>query len=142
MRKQGGGGGRDVVEERQAISVCPLKLVLWLFSVRSLSRDTLGIWLWKASQLPQTCDIQTSLSTDAVTCEQDTAAQIYTKQYMAKVTIFFLLLFLRMVGTSNSSWVQDNKNRGNGADAHTLKFTSFQKRTDATFQPTRASSGC
>lgn len=87
----GGGGGRkdDVVEERQAISVCPLKLVLWLFSVRSLSRDTLGIWLWKASTLPQTCDIQTSLSTDAVTCEQDTAAQIYTKQYTAKVTIYF-----------------------------------------------------
>lgn len=82
------GGKDDVVEERQAISVCPLKLVLWLFSVRSLSRDTLGIWLWKASQLPQTCDIQTSLSTDAVTCEQDTAAQIYTKQYMAKVTIY------------------------------------------------------
>lgn len=46
-----GGGGDDVVEERQAISVCPLKLVLWLFSVRSLSRDTQGIWLWEASVL-------------------------------------------------------------------------------------------
>lgn len=42
-----------MVEERQAISVCPLKLVLWLFSVRSLSRDTQGIWLWKASALSQ-----------------------------------------------------------------------------------------
>lgn len=42
-----------MVEERQAISVCPLKLVLWLFSVRSLSRDSRGIWLWKASALSQ-----------------------------------------------------------------------------------------
>lgn len=56
MRK--GGEIDDVVEQRQAISVCPLKLVLWLFSVRSLSRDTQGIWLWKTSTLPQTCDIQ------------------------------------------------------------------------------------
>ena len=50
MRK-GGRRKDDVVEEREAISVCPLKLVLWLFSVRSLSRDTQGIWLWKASIL-------------------------------------------------------------------------------------------
>lgn len=56
MRK--GGEIDDVVEQRQAISVCPLKLVLWLFSVRSLSRDAQGIWLWKASTLSQTCDIQ------------------------------------------------------------------------------------
>lgn len=34
-----GAGEDDVVEERQAISVCPLKLVLWLFSVRSPPRD-------------------------------------------------------------------------------------------------------
>lgn len=51
--EEGGRRKDDVVEERQAISVCPLKLVLWLFSVRSLSRDTQGIWLWKASALSQ-----------------------------------------------------------------------------------------
>lgn len=51
------GGVDDVVGRRQAISVSPLKLVLWLFSVRSLSRDTRGIWLWKASTLSRR-DIQ------------------------------------------------------------------------------------
>lgn len=49
--EEGGMRKDDVVEERQAISVCALKLVLWLSSVRSLSRDTRGIWLWKASVL-------------------------------------------------------------------------------------------
>lgn len=36
-----GGGWCDVAEKRQAISVCPLKLVLWLFPVMCFSPGTL-----------------------------------------------------------------------------------------------------
>lgn len=78
---RGVGEKHDVLEERQAISVCPLELVLWLFSVRSLSRDTQGIW--KASVLCRTSDIRSLLSAEAETCQQDTGAPICTKQYTA-----------------------------------------------------------
>lgn len=106
-----------MVEERQAISVCPLKLVLWLFSVRSLSRDSRGIWLWKASALSQseaeskhpafeslcisqttpniTCDIQTLLYAEAVTREQDRTTWRYKRQSAAKEKKKKAFLFLR-----------------------------------------------
>lgn len=59
----------DVMEGRQAISVCPLKLVLWLFSVRSLwvTEGHSGNLPLEMSTLPQTCVIQTSLSIESST---------------------------------------------------------------------------
>lgn len=125
MRWGRGGGEDDVVEERQAISMCPLKLVLWLFSVRSLSRDTQGIWLWKASALSQswgwvqasslqslcieytahniTCDIQASSSTEGLTCEtRHGNMNIYNAGFGYSQNLLYFTVFC----TSSPSWVQ------------------------------------
>lgn len=53
-----------------------------------------GTELWKASMLLQTCDIETSLSADALTVERDISNKHKTRHgYIKNV---FSLLFLRM----------------------------------------------
>lgn len=50
-RNEREGGGVYLVEDREAISVCLLKLVLKHFSVRFLSRGMQEIWFWKSPML-------------------------------------------------------------------------------------------
>lgn len=99
MRGGGGwlgvGGCRrdnDALEERQAISACSLKLVLWLFSVRVLSRDARR--RHRRSPEPVTFRLPEALT------RQDTAASVYTRKNRNS---FFSGVLVRSMSTTCQS---------------------------------------
>lgn len=99
-----GAGEDDVVEERRAISVCPLKLVLWLFSIRSPPRDPRRGWGREPSsgKRPRSPKLVTLRLPSAQTVERDISNKHKTRH--GHIKNVFSLLFLRMTFTYNG-WV-------------------------------------